>query len=98
MSWQEEYIDHMQSLAAERRWEEDEYREHQRDVGDAMLDEEEWRKGQPWNVTVGASDTVWVRLVPRGEQFPFTRDEARNLANAILSEIEISQREESEDW
>ena len=75
-----------------------EYQDEMERRGDSLLDEEEWRKGQQWNVTVGASDTVWVRLVPRGEQFPFTRDEARNLANAILSEIEISQREEREDW
>ncbi|MHC4408929.1 MAG: hypothetical protein ACYS0F_07995 [Planctomycetota bacterium] len=71
--------------------------------GDSLLDEESYAtKPQQWDVRLGASGTVWVRLAPAAitpqvwEQMAI--DDARNLANAILSELEIAQREGDGEW
>lgn len=70
--------------------------------GDSLLDEETFmRPQQCWDVRMGSSGTVWIRLVPGmegGRWENFAPDEARNLANAILSEMEIESREGTGDW
>lgn len=79
-----------------------EHLDEQERRGASLLDEETFmRPQQSWDVRMGASGTVWIRLVP-GIQGGFWEnlepDQARNLANAILSEIEIESREGTGDW
>ena len=78
-----------------------EYQDEMERRGDSILDEESYMDVgygyDGWDV-VYRYDTVWVRLVPRGEWVGFTPDEARGLANSILSEIEIAQREGDGKW
>lgn len=70
--------------------------------GDSLLDEESaLRPPQCWDLQMGASGIFWIRLSPalqEGKWEALQADEARNLANAILSELEIAQREGDGEW
>lgn len=78
------------------------YQDEMERRGDSLLDEESYMKRfgyDGWDVVYqNTTGTVWVRLVPRGEWAGFTPDEARRLANSILSEIEIAQRKGDGEW
>lgn len=68
--------------------------------GQSILDEERFNYAAGWDVRTQAlgDDVDIVLLAPWGEWFGFTPDEARRIANAILSEIEIVEREERGEW
>ena len=98
-----EYIDEMErkgdSLLDEERWQSDpelcSVCGQPDNCGDCDHTPIRW-----WvNISAFAQRDVILRWGVAGRIVAeMTQDEARNLANAILSEIEIAQREERGDW
>ena len=67
--------------------------------GDSLLDEESFLldKRPVWQVSGMVGDRLQITWIG-GLIYRLTPDDARNFANAILSELEIAQREGDGEW
>ena len=80
-----------------------EYQDEMERRGDSLLDEESFLldKRPVWQVSGMVGDRLqitWITDHWLSRQYRLTPDDARNFANAILSELEIAQREGDGKW